>query len=256
MKGSIGDIEAQRARWRRYRQIEGMSIEASDGFASGGLGRHVDDLGMRLVFLPADPEADHIPLDAETLGWLKAQRATPYGGQPPVWGHRHTATASALLIFDQHQEDKGWNKVLAVHRHGGMELAIGNLAYTVHGTRVFPLRRMVALAWAVTAMQVELVERWSLRPPFELTVAVRNALGGTLGMFAEGWAEVGAGLWDFATCIEDRVVLRQEFDDGLDPQGIALGLGDRLENVFGTTHRRHLANRGEYDGRFDPRFAC
>src|SRR6266540_2426546 len=40
----------------------------------------------------------------------------------------------------------------------------------------------------------------------------------------------------------------------IDAELVALDLGDRLEQSFGTTHRRHLANRGEYEGRFDPRF--
>jgi hypothetical protein len=209
---------------------------------------------MRMLFLPADPEADRLSLDGETLGWLKEARPTPYGGRPVVWGSRNTASSSALLIFDWHRDGEDWTTFLAVHRHGGMEVGIGNLSYDVHGTRVFPLRRMVGLAWIVAAMQVEAVDRWSLEPSFELTVAVRNARGSTLGMFAEGWKDMGAGLWEFPTCIEDHVLLRQEFDDAFDPETVALALGDRLENAFGSTHRRHVAYRGDFEGRFDPRF--
>jgi hypothetical protein len=32
-------------------------------------------------------------------------------------------------------------------------------------------------------------------------------------------------------------------------------IGDRLEHAFGTTHCRHLAHRGEFEGKFDPRFS-
>jgi len=55
--------------------------------------------------------------------------------------------------------------------------------------------------------------------------------------------------------MEDHVLLRWELDDGIDGEILALAVGDRLEQAFGTTLRRHLAHGGEYEGRFDPRFA-
>jgi hypothetical protein len=30
-------------------------------------------------------------------------------------------------------------------------------------------------------------------------------------------------------------------------------VGDRIEQAFGTLHRRHIARRGEYEGKFDPK---
>jgi hypothetical protein len=186
--------------------------------------------------------------------WLKEQRPTPYGGPPPQWGNRDRATSSALVVYDQYRDDAGWLRCLALHRHGGIELSRGNFAYQVRETRVFPLRQIVGLAWVAAALQSEVADRWHLNSPFELTVALRNTSRATLGSFAEGWAEPGTGFWDFTTCIEDQVLLRWEVDDRIDPEKLALALGDRLEQAFGSTHRRHLAHRGDYDGRFDPRF--
>jgi hypothetical protein len=254
MKGTIHDIDAQRGRWLRYRTGQRLTIEAGEDFALGDLARYVDGLDVRLAFLPDDPDADSVPLNRETLAWLKEPRPTPYGGQRPRWGHRDRATSCALVIYDQYRDDAGWGQYLALHRHGGIELGRGNFAYQVRDTRVFPLRQMIGLAWIAAGLQSEVADRWHLTPPFELTVALPNANGATLGSFAEGWSEPGSGFWDFTTCIEERILLRWEVDDGVDPETLALALGDHLEQAFGSTHRRYLAHRGEYQGRFDPRF--
>jgi hypothetical protein len=57
------------------------------------------------------------------------------------------------------------------------------------------------------------------------------------------------------TRIEDHLLLYHESDGAIDAEKYALTLGDHLEQAFGTTNRRHLARTGEYQGRFDPRFA-
>lgn len=77
--------------------------------------------------------------------------------------------------------------------------------------------------------------------------------GAALGGFAEGWREIGQGLHGFKTCLDDHVLLRWELDE-IEAENIAMGAGDRMEPAFGTTHRRHLASRGEYADRFDRRF--
>jgi hypothetical protein len=253
MSRTIHEIDAQRARWWRYRTGQRLTIEAGEDFALGGLARYADDPDLRLVFLPSDPDGDPVPLGSETLDWLKEPRPTPYGGRPPRWGHRNRATSSALVIYEQYRDDAGWGQYLALHRHGGVELTHGNLAYPVRATRVFALRQIVGLTWIAAALQSKLAERWHVTPPFELTVALRNANAAVLGSFAEGWPEPETVFWDSATCIEDHVLLRWELDR-VDAEVLALAVGDRLEQAFGSTLRRHLANRGDYAGRFDPRF--
>ncbi len=42
--------------------------------------------------------------------------------------------------------------------------------------------------------------------------------------------------------------------DILDPEALAMDVGEQLENTFGSTHRRFIANRGDFEARFDPRF--
>jgi len=202
MKGTIHDVDAQRARWLRYRVGQRMMTEAGGEFALGGLGRDADDLDLRLLFLPDDPEGDRVPLTGETLEWLKEGRATPYGGQPPRWGTLNRVTSCALVIYDQYRDDAGWARYLALHRHGGIEIGYARFAYSVRETRVFPLRQTVGLAWTAAALQSEISDHHQLNPPFELSLALRSTKGAILGSFAEGWAEFGAGLWDPTKCIE------------------------------------------------------
>ncbi len=89
IKGTIHDIDAQRARWLRYRTSQRLTIEAGEDFALGGLGRYVDGLDLRLAFLPEDPDADGVTLDSDTLDWLKQHRHQP---QPQI------AVAVACLL--------------------------------------------------------------------------------------------------------------------------------------------------------------
>lgn len=254
MKGPILEVDAQRARWATYRQHQGMVENAGDGFAQGGLGGFVEDLDVRLLFLPTDPHADSVLLNAETLGQLKEPKPSPYRGGAVDWGHRTQTTSSALVVYDQYRDDRGWDKYLALHRHGGVEVGSGRSVFKVRDTRVFALRQIVGLAWSALAIQAEAIDRWPVKPPFELTVALRNTKGAIVGSFAEGWREPGQGLSDIATCIEEHVLLRWELDERLVVDEVALELGDRMEQAFGTTNRRHLAQRGQYEGQFDPQF--
>jgi hypothetical protein len=254
VNGTVQDVDAQRARWWRYRSAQRLTLEAGDEFALGGLARQVDSLDLRLLFLPGDPEADAVPLDSETLGWLKEPRPAPYGGPSPQWGQRDRGTSSALVVYDQFREDRGWERYLALHRHGGIDLAFGGLTYEVSDRKVFPLRHSVGIVWIAAALQSEAAERWRFDLPCELAVALRTTNGAILGGFAEGWAEPGRGLWEFTPCIEDHVLFRWELEDKVDAENVAMALGDRLEQAFGSTHGRHLAYRGDHAGHFDPRF--
>lgn len=84
MNDTIHDVDAQRSRWLRYRTSQALTSDADDRFACGGLGRQVDGLDCRLLFLPADPDGDAVPIDGEVLAWLKEPRVSPYGGPGPI----------------------------------------------------------------------------------------------------------------------------------------------------------------------------
>jgi hypothetical protein len=255
MSADILAVEAQRARWRRQREGLCLVPSAGDRFALGGLGQHVDNLDVRIVILPADPDADAVRLDGASHEWMKADRPSPYGGRHVRWGSRDRATSDGLVRYDKFRDDGGWDRYLALRRHGGLEVAFGNVAHRRDDLAVFPLREIVGLAWALLEMQLEVKRQWSLALPSELSVALRNTARATLGGLAEGWPEPHMAIWrgDVPTSIEERVLLRWELER-IEPEVIAIDVGERVEQAFGSIHRRHLANRGEYEGKFDPRF--
>lgn len=245
---------ARRAEWRRYRENLGVSESVSaEQFARRGLAAHADPLDLRIVVLPADPNAtDVVPLDTETDAWLSEHRPSPYDGRPVEFGHTTRATSHALVRASWYRDDQLWNRYLAIHRHGGVETGDAQATWEPRGRRTFALRPIVAAVWSALAIQVEAAKRWQVAGPWEFTVALRNADGAALGDFAEGWAAVGEFGRESALCIEPTVVHRWEIDE-IVPEELALDVGNRLENSFGTTLRRHLANRGELNGRFDYR---
>jgi hypothetical protein len=210
MNGTIHEIDAQRARWRRYRAAQRLTDEDGDEFALGGLARHVDRLDLRLLFLPRDPVADTVPLDSETLGWLKEPRPTPYGGPAPQWGRHDRSTSSALVIYDQYRDDGGWERYLALHRHGGIELGSGGLTYEVGDRTIFPLWHIVGIAWTAAALQSEVAERWRPDLPCEAAIALRHTNGATLGGFAEGWKEPGRALWELTSSDQSCRAFRRQ----------------------------------------------
>ena len=106
MNRKIHEVDAQRARWLHYRTGQQMTTGAGDDFALGGLARYADEPNLRVMFLPADPHADPVPLDSDTLDWLKERRPTPYGAAPR-WGEESRATSNALVDYEQHRDDGG-----------------------------------------------------------------------------------------------------------------------------------------------------
>ncbi len=247
------DRDRQRRRWGDARRLDRLDTEAIEGFARGGLGALVEALDLRIRFLPADPLAAAVRLDGEAEEWLSESRPSPYGGREPELGQSKRATSSALVRYDRYRDDQGWTRFVALHRDGSLDFGEGSSIGEFRGGRSVRLRPLVGLVWHLAAMQVEAVEHWSIEGPFEVSVALAGVEGAGLGGFAEGWRDVGDMFWDAPTCVEPNVLLRFECEV-LDPEALAVDVGERLENTFGSTHRRFVANRGDFEARFDPRF--
>ena len=247
-------LDHQRKRWDEARRLDRLNLEDAAGFATGGLGGLVEALDVRIRFLPADPLATPVRLDGEAEEWLSNPRSTPYGGHEPELGRLRRATSSALLRYDQYRDNKGWTRFVGLHRDGGLDFGQGSSTTGQPDSRVVWLRPLVGLTWHLASMQIEAIERWSIAGPFEVSVALAGVEGARLGGFAEGWRDVGDIFYrDALTCVERNVLLRVECDI-LEPEALAMQIGEQLENTFGTTNRRFIANRGDYEARFDPRY--
>ena len=157
------------------------------------------------------------------------------------------------MRLDWYGDETAWVRYLALHRHGGIEIGAAEQGYEVQGTRALSLRHIVGLVWIAAGLQAAAIREWDVTGPYELAVGIRDTRGATLGGFAEGWREVGQGLHSFATALDEHVLLRWELDE-IEAEDLAMDAGDRIEQAFGTTNRRHFANRGEYEDRYDPRF--
>jgi hypothetical protein len=172
----------------------------------------------------------------------------------PEWGQSKRATSSALVRYDSYRDNQGWTRFVALHRDGSLDFGEGGSVGEFRGGRFVRLRPLVGLVWHLAAMQVDAIEHWGIEGPFEVSVALAGVEGAGLAGFAEGWKDVSDMLFrDGPICVESNVLLRFECDV-IDPEAVAMDVGERLENTIGSTHRRFIANRGAFEARFDPRF--
>lgn len=250
----IGRLEARRARWDRARAPLKLVDPTADDFACGGLAASAAPPSVRIVILPSDPWQASVPLNSEVAEWFHEDRPRPFDGRPMEWGYERRAMSQALVMGIRFNSDTNWHQYVALHRHGGVEFASADMAWPINdrGDRVFSLGSITAFAWMLLELQHAAAERWCIEGPWEITLALRECGGALLGGFAEGWLSPGDFRSNQPACLERHALHRWEADE-LEPEAVAMDIADRTENTFGTTHRRHLANRGEYEGRFDPR---
>ena len=209
--------------------------------------------------LPADPVADVLTIDYVVQEWWKTDRSPPYGGSVPDLGEHSRVTSEsgrAALIRTRWWDVEPLSRTTPSWRCRGRTIGFLVACAKRHDAILRALRPIVAMTWTLVSLQKEVQERWALSGPFEVTVALRGSRGGGISHFAEGWRDPSQdfGFMEVRTCLDQHVLLRMEIEDGFEPQDVATQIGDRVENAFGTTHRRHIANRGDFEGRFDPRF--
>jgi hypothetical protein len=249
-------LEARRARWDLARSPLKLVDTTTDEFGCGGLAAYAEPPDMRIVVLPADPCQAHVRLNSEAEEWFHRERPRPFDGRTMQWGHERRVTSQALVVGTRFGNDTSWRQYVALHRHGGAEFATADVSWPINdrGVRAFSLVHITAFAWTLLDLQQAVAERWGIEGPWEVTLALRECGGAYLGGLAEGWVSPGEFRYGQPPCFERHALHRWEAD-ALEPEALAMDIADRTENTFGTTHRRHLANRGEYEGRFDPRAA-
>lgn len=90
-------LDIHRARWRRAREALGFVNPEREDFGTGGLGRHVPQLSVRLLILPGDPEAEWLDFDQPLWTWWKGEHENPFEGQPTDWGNTVFPASSAAV---------------------------------------------------------------------------------------------------------------------------------------------------------------
>ena len=219
-----------------------------------GLARRVQTVSARLLILPGDPFATDLSFDDEFWKWWVTARPPPFGSQ---FGWTNTEpTVDAAVKYMQGSEK--WATYLAVHRNGGVEVGCDPTWSSGEEYRFFGLGRTVGLVWMASATQAEVVGRFGLTGPWELTLTLYKTEGTYLAGFGRGWAEPGrAGWYDVRAQQDPHIMIRREVGSfpgsEIDIRDLAFDIGDRIENAWGVRDRRFLDREGDMEGKFEAR---
>lgn len=258
---NLADTELLRARWRRALGRHALDEVGRDDFATGGLAKRLRSSTVQILLLPKDPDAEPLQLDSELWAWLETVRAVDLDGGVVRLGEHRQATAHAAVLVGSYPGEP-WRSYMAVHRSGAIEFALGALGAWERRTqegervRVFNLISIVAHTWALLKVGGILHTRLAMTGPSLLSIALRDTREALLGNLGEGWAEPGSFDNSVGGCVEEHLLWHITIDEPLDDESsrrIAFELGDRMENAWGTTHRRYLDGRGDRAGNLDPR---
>lgn len=243
----------RRTGWRETRKALHLLDVTDEAFGSGDLGQAVDSLSVRVLFLPADPDAWLIDFDQEFWDWWLADIDDLPCPTKVLWGEEARVYSRSAIRC----RDNGLGKLdsyLAIHRHGGIEFGLGSHGfYTSRVGRAFRLVPLVGGIWTALALQRSAIDRYTMESPWEISLAFLGTEGSYLGNVAKGWAEPESA-HGMRPCGERNVLLRREIVEWPKPDEIerlALMLGDQIENAWGSRHHRFLARDGELQGRFD-----
>jgi hypothetical protein len=228
------------------------------------LAQFVSDPAVRLLILPADPTTFIVRFDRDFWSWWGEDRQNPFlGAQRTIWGTQSTPTADAAVTFNRRGDTKWeWESFLALHRHGGLEAVLGEYGARSWkedeaSERAFWLTEIVGRSWVALELYAEVVDRFELIGPWEITLAMVNTRNAQLGNLATGWKDIG-DWWpsERPRCPEPNLLLRREIDSWPDNSGrqdLAFSLGEQIEDSWGMSNRRFLINPDrEGGGSFDP----
>lgn len=259
---ALGEADLQRDRWRRALRREALDTSDRADFAMRGLSARLRRPSVRLLLLPADPDADVIRVDDGLWAWIKHHQVVDIEGRDLRLGTHEVPTAQAAALVDSYGNGEAWHSYVAIHRSGALEYGLGDRGVwelkdrNDKLVRVFNLISVVARTWALLKFGTTMRDRASVDGPFQLTVAMHCTGGAFLGNVAEGWAEPLTWGNELPACPEENLLWHLELTEWPDEDNIrelAFRVGDRLEDAWGVRHRRYLARAGEVVGKLDVR---
>ena len=257
----IQAVELQRSRWRRVRSLLHLVDLEDERFATGGLGQRVPGLTARLLILPSDPQASIVSFDTEFWNWWASERQTPFGKQE-WFGHHSKPTADGAALFDEHHSGKDrnlWDQYLALTRSASIDAGFSRqVGRFYEDGNQFYLINLVGRVWSLAHRYSEVVQRFELPGPFEVTLALRQTVGTYLINVGEGWRShlPGPSTWadELVTCVSSNLIHSIEFDEWpVDSffADLVFPFGERIEDSWGMRDRRFIAREGSYEGQFD-----
>ena len=247
----LNELDSARERWRRMRRRLGQS--ADPDVQPTGFAHRLESLSARLVILPGDPFATELSFDTEFGEWWTNEGPAPFGAQVQ-WTNTEPSVDAAVKYKGTREK---WTTYLAVHRHGGIEVGSDPAWSGDQGQRFFRLVHMVGLVWIAVSAQAEAVARVGLSGPWELTLVLHQTANAYLAGFGTGWAEPHQGLtWGPRAQGESQIMIRRELDSfpvsENEVKDLTFEIGARIENAWGTTHRRFLDRDGDMKEQFNP----
>lgn len=254
---SLAEIELIRARWDRALRSYALDTLDRDDFASGGLTRRLEIPTVQLVMLPPDPERDVIALDDDLVAWLQERRDVTLEDHSLRLGNNVRVSANAVVLTDGYSRVDDWPSYVAIYRSGVVEAGLGvygggeNLRQDGNRVRYFALISTVVHSWATLDLASKLQAKAGLDGPWLMMVGMRSTRGAFLADFGDGWRSFGPPYNNDQSCPDDNLLWRLELETlpgAQEQQDVAFGIGDRIENAWGTTMRRYLNREGARSG--------
>jgi len=237
-------IDTLRERWRRVRRQLNLTDVESPSYGTGGLGRRLGEPSVRLIILPADPDHHVIDFTHEAYEWWELDKQDPALRRSTSWGPM-TVTAEALVRYEKNGKDQ-WSRYFGLYRHGGVDMGLGtDGAWGVGDKRLFGLVPIVGKIWAVLAAYSEVIQKYKIAGPWEITLALLRTEGTQLSGVARGWRDPLRDGFDMKPCQEKAVFHSRSicaWPEDNELQELAFQIGTVIDNAWGFHQRRFLVN--------------
>jgi len=207
-----------------------------------------------MLVLPNDPEAWIVDFDEAFWGWWLADEEGPVGRRSALWQPNPAVSASAAARTDANGEST-FRHFLAIHRHGGIEVALGRSGRYEIGPDSAPAFRLLPIVLRIydaLAVQRSAIDRYGIDGPWEITIAFLGTEGSFLGCLGAGWQEPEHR--GGPACREKNILLRRELSvwpASGDTQHLVLSLAAAIDNAWGSRHARCKAREGQFNGNLD-----
>lgn len=248
--------EEQRARWRRWTESQELTDTSVENFATVRPLAIDKPARVRMVFVPGDPEVSFVRFDPGFWSWWKPERRDPVTNGPTRWGGIATPSSNVAIKTPYGLSTLPYTYT-GLHRSGVLEIGLLKDAgwKTREGTDAFRMNMIVGRFMAAVSLFADVVERYQLKGPFLILVALRDTLGSILGGFAEGWAEPDSLDYESASCAEPNLLYRREIGSwpttAEATTDLGIDLAGWLDDCWGVEQRRFIARRGDKAGQMD-----